>query len=327
MNIKEFVNLKNKQKKLFTPGPASLLEENIFGLEPCFGRNDKNYDMVEKYVLKKIKSISGHSKIVRMQGSASLALEIATYNFLYGKVLVVLSGVYSQRLLRMSKSSKKIFPFIKNLKTVSWTEIDQINEKFDWIVSCVTETSMGIKIPVQRLFNLKKRCKAKLFLDATASIGLEKNHDLSDVCAFSSCKGLFGLTGASFISYNLKANNQVDSFYLDINSHINKMMTGPYHIIASLYKVLKKYKEFKYSVVENKKRFLKKFGEYSPHRLENQPLLCTHITKKIQTHDKKTILYKPRLNLIGSIICHIGEVHLKRKSKGEIINSLKLSYE
>ena len=37
-------------------------------------------------------------------------------------------------------------------------------------------------------------------LDATASIGLEANHELSDVMAYSSCKGLFGLTGASFVS-------------------------------------------------------------------------------------------------------------------------------
>ena len=33
-------------------------------------------------------------------------------------------------------------------------------------------------------------------LDATGSIGLERYHELADVISFSSCKGLFGLTGA-----------------------------------------------------------------------------------------------------------------------------------
>ena len=33
-------------------------------------------------------------------------------------------------------------------------------------------------------------------LDATASIGLEDEHELADLIAYSSCKGLFGLTGA-----------------------------------------------------------------------------------------------------------------------------------
>ena len=30
-------------------------------------------------------------------------------------------------------------------------------------------------------------------IDATGSINLEDNHDLADVCIFSSCKGLGGL--------------------------------------------------------------------------------------------------------------------------------------
>jgi 2-aminoethylphosphonate-pyruvate transaminase len=57
----------------------------------------------------------------------------------------------------------------------------------------------------------------------------------------------------------------------------------------------------------------------------NQPLLCTHITKKIYTNNKKVILYKPRGNLKGSIICHLGEVHKKKMSDGKIINNLKIT--
>ena len=44
--LKEFEKQKNK-KILFTPGPASLLKENITGLEPCFGRGDLKYDQIE----------------------------------------------------------------------------------------------------------------------------------------------------------------------------------------------------------------------------------------------------------------------------------------
>ena len=45
--------------------------------------------------------MTGHSKIARLQGSASLALEIMTLNFLYGKVLVVNTGYYSERMIRL----------------------------------------------------------------------------------------------------------------------------------------------------------------------------------------------------------------------------------
>ena len=96
-------------------------------------------------------------------------------------------------------------------------------------------------------------------LDATASIGLENDHNLADVIGFSSCKGLFGLTGAAFIAYNGKPNNEVNSFYLDLNSHINKLMTGPYHAICSLYDVLNNHQIHRESVLINKNKFMHKF--------------------------------------------------------------------
>ena len=57
MKINQLINKQNK-KILFTPGPSSLAQENIIGLSPCFGRNDKDYDNLEKFVDKKILSFS-----------------------------------------------------------------------------------------------------------------------------------------------------------------------------------------------------------------------------------------------------------------------------
>ena len=58
---------------------------------------------------------------------------------------------------------------------------------------------------------------------------------------------------------------------------------------------------------------------------KNQPMLCTHVTKKIFVKKKNIILYQPRNNLKGSVVCHLGEAHLKRLSKGKIIDELKIS--
>ena len=57
---------------------------------------------------------------------------------------------------------------------------------------------MGIKQSMLDLKKLSKKTKSKLAVDATASFGLEEHHELADVVSFSSCKGLFGLTGAGF---------------------------------------------------------------------------------------------------------------------------------
>ena len=44
----QFVEHKNS-KKLLTPGPASLLVENLIGIEPCFGRGDLNNEKLHKF--------------------------------------------------------------------------------------------------------------------------------------------------------------------------------------------------------------------------------------------------------------------------------------
>ena len=78
-------------------------------------------------------------------------------------------------------------------------------------------------------------------------------------------------------------------------------MTGPIHTIQSLEQILKKYNQFKKSVINNKKRMLLKFKKYLVYSKKNQPLLCTFVNKKIVSKNKNVILYKPRLNINGSV--------------------------
>ena len=324
LTIKKFVDNKNLEKKLFTPGPASLLYENITSIEPCFGRGDKQYQKIENNVLNRLKKFTNHSNIARMQGSASFALEVMINNFIYGNLLIIKTGIYSDRLLSMSIAAKTNFKMIKKIDYIEYKNISEISNRYDWVVGCPVETSVGLKIPISKLDELKKRCKAKLALDATASIGLEKDHDFADVLGYSSCKGLFGLTGAAFVAFNSSPNNLVNQFNLNIHNHLEKKMTGPYHAICSLNDVLKTYSDFKYAVVANKKFFLKKMQQYLSHSANEQPNLCTLVNKKIIKNDKKTILYQSRADINGSVVCHLGEVHLKREAKGKIINSIKV---
>ena len=140
----------------------------------------------------------------------------------------------------MSIASKTNFNKIKEINYINYKNIDEIYGKYDWVMGCPVETSVGLKIPITKLNKLKKRCKAKLALDATASIGLEKDHGFADVLGYSSCKGLFGLTGAAFVAFNSLPNNKINQFNLNIYNHLEKKMTGPYHAICSLNDVLKK---------------------------------------------------------------------------------------
>ncbi len=320
--ISQFVSLRNQDKKLFTAGPASLVDENLEGLMPCFGRGDAEYLKIEDQVLNSLKKITGHSHIARLQGSASLALEIMTSNFLFGKVLVVNTGYYSERMIRLAKDAK-VYKNITKVNSVDWKEISDISNSFDWIIACPTETSCGLKLPIEDLYKFAKNCNAKLMLDATASVGLESGHELADVLAYSSCKGLFGLTGAAFIAFNKLPDFNPSSFYLDITSHLERKMTGPYHAIASLSGVLRDHKAFREAVVINKSKFLDKMEKFLTLPIKNQPLLCTKVSCEIFSSDPKAILYKPRTQDPGSVVCHLGEVHLKEDAQAKILDALE----
>jgi 2-aminoethylphosphonate-pyruvate transaminase len=52
--------------------------------------------------------------------------------------------------------------------------------------------------------------------------------------------------------------------------------------------------------------------------------LCTHVRCKITSNNKNVILYKPRNNIGGSVVCHLGEVHLGKLAKGKILENLKV---
>ena len=291
----------NNQKLMLTPGPAVVLHENLQYIKPLFGRGDDEYTKISESVINWIKQISGQDEVVAMQGSATLALELAAHSFVSGKVLLISTGYYSDRLL-------KLLPKNCSVTVCKYEDVSTIKDKYDWILCAYTETSTAFKIDLQSIKNKANESSAKLYVDATGSIGLEENHQLADVMAFSSCKGLFGLTGAAFVAYKSNLNpKNLDTFYFNLDTQINKMTTGPYHAIASLYGLMHKHSIFRQRVVNSKNLILKKYPDIV--RKDNQPLLCTYLEGEVFKNDDDIVLYSPRSGLSGSIICHFGEIH------------------
>ena len=320
--VSKLIREQNGAKLLFTPGPASLTMENILGLGPAFGRGDSKYDLAELEVLQRIANLAGQDKVVRLQGAASLAIEVAVSNFLFGKVVVIDTGYYSERVLNMVKNSRNQFGFVREILEVPWERLDTLSETADWLVAIPVETSRGLGLPISEIKSHADRIGAKLMLDATASIGLQDSHDLADVLAFSSCKGLFGLTGAAFIAYTAPPSNDVPSFSLDISSYSEKRMTGPYHAVLSLVRTLRVHEDLKHAVIVNKEKCTQRFKESLVFPSNLQPLLCTGLYGNVRTKNKDVVLYEPRGNASHSVVCHLGEVHLGKDATGEILQNL-----
>ena len=215
---------------------------------------------------------------------------------------------------------------IKDVKATSWQGYKEVTGQYDWVVACSTETSSGLKLDIKELRAFANTLNAKLMLDATASIGLEDNHELADAVSYSSCKGLFGLAVAAFVALNEVPSFEIPSFNLSIVSHLGKKMTGPYHAICSLDEILENNQNFKAAVKTCKDHFMSKFDINLYFPRDMQPLLYTRVKGTIVANDPKTVLYSPRtLEPNESVVCHLGEVHLGIDAKGNINECLSLS--
>ena len=300
-NAQRSITQKNNRKLMLTPGPAVVLHENLRHLKPLFGRGDDEYTSMSESVVNWVKGLSGQDEVVTMQGSATLALELAAHSFVSGKILLVSTGYYSDRLA-------KLLPHGCELTICKYEQLDTIEASFDWVLCAYTETSVAFKIDLEYVRSKANEFRAKLYVDATGSIGLEDHHQLADVMAFSSCKGLFGLTGASFVAFKSDLiHKDLDTFYFNLNTQKNKMTTGPYHAIASLYGVIKEHNILKQRVVNSKNMILENYQDIV--RENNQPLLCTYLEGEVVPNDDSIVLYSPRSKLSGSVICHFGEIH------------------
>tara|TARA_B100000575_G_C23118070_1_gene646596 strand:- start:1178 stop:2167 length:990 start_codon:yes stop_codon:yes gene_type:complete len=307
--LEEFIKNSNNLKNIYSAGPSSLLLENIVSLQPCFGRNDKIYDEAESFVLDYLSKLSSHENVIRLQGSATLALEIAILNFCRGKILVIETGYYSNRLTKMAlmhASETKA-----NIETIAYEKLDTLkNNNYDWIIFCYTETSIGFKVDIESIKDLAVSTRAQLLCDATASIGIENKNNLPDIICYSSCKGLFGLTGSSFIAFrDQEIFEPKNSYYLSLNMHKNKGVTGPYHTILSLYGVLNNYEKYLNRLNAWHTYFLEVFKDNIVYDIFSQPKLCTLLNKEIKYLKKNPVPYQPRINIKGSVICHIGQIH------------------
>ena len=125
--LEEFVKNSNNLKALYSAGPSSLLEENIKFLQPCFGRNDKIYEEAELFVMNYLSNLTSHKNVVRLQGSATLAIEIAILNFCRGKILIVETGYYSNRLKNICEKHRALTK--TTISTVFYENLDEVSHQ------------------------------------------------------------------------------------------------------------------------------------------------------------------------------------------------------
>jgi 2-aminoethylphosphonate-pyruvate transaminase len=292
---------RNRERRLLTPGPAHILPEAVLELRPVFGRGDAAYEAIYERVTRQLLAISGQDRIACVQGSATLAIEIAVENFVRGRVLLIDTGFYGQRLAALLRGRDGVA-----LEVVDWTRLAEVGGAYDWVVAVSVETSRALKLDHRALGAAARRVGAKLMVDATASIGLEDDHGEADLVAFSSCKGLCGLAGGAFVAFkHALPFFPAHGIALDLRTHLERGVTGPYHAVCSLAGTLPRLDVIRRIVAEERERFVARYPELLVWPAEHRPLLCTQLSRPVALPWANAVSYTPRLATDGMIVCHL----------------------
>jgi cytidyltransferase-like protein len=330
---------RNSQKALLTPGPTNLHPENLLDIQPVFSRSDEHYQEVTARVLESIRALAGQDTIAAVPGSATTAIEVATSNFLNGHVLVLTTGYYSRRILEMVKLKQQSLA-LDSVENVDWATFEKMSEenaasdtnKFDWVVCAYTETADAFALDLKLVKKFADAHGARLMVDATGSINLEDNHELADVAMFSSNKGLGGLTGAGFITFNKAVRPKSGAgklpFILDLNTYLDKLTTSPAHTLLSLDTVSTRFAEHKNLMRQSKRQFMEIYREFlvRPEDSKHQPYLCTKVQDANIELPEWIVGYQPRTVEPGcQVVCHLFEQYPSNRAVGDVYRRIKAS--
>jgi aspartate aminotransferase-like enzyme len=300
----------------FCPGPGALIPEWTKSQREFFGRNDEEYEKIKKQTIKWLKKISKKDYIIPIAGSGTNAAIVAINTFLTGKILIINTGYYSNRWFKEIKNTIKY----KKIYHINYKKLEFFNKKVDWILFVYVETGLCKKFDIRKIFKLKKKLNAKLMVDAVASIGLELYHNLADVVFFSSCKGLFGITGLGFIGYNQKIKMRTSkSFIINYLTHQKELYTLGYNCLTTLHLISKKHTFYK-NRLEYAHKLLKK---YSTH--DSFCKIGISIKKRIRKR-KEIILYQPRVKNRYNLIFLLGLIKFKKKEIKNNINKYLVKF-
>ena len=188
------------------------------------------------------------------------------------------------------------------------------------------ETASCKKFDLRLVRQICNKNKINLMVDSTASVGLEKDHNLADVVFFSSCKGLFGPTGLGFIGYKKKLKiKESKDFLLNYKTHKNSLYTLGYNCMAALYAISKTHKNLRKKIIFSK-NYLKNYAL----DFYKCPLIGISLRNKIKDKNKKnTIFYQPRHKPGYDVIFFLGLIkfnlkEIKQILKKRIIKNLEL---
>lgn len=231
---------------LLNPGPVNLtsrvrqalLNPDICHREPEFSKlqDEIRNGLLRVYGLSPKKYVS-----ILFTGSGTVAVESMIANFVSpsGKLLVLVNGVYGERIKNMAQ----IHNIPNAILSYHWGDaikIEDVEEtlkkdkKITHIAVVQHETTTGRLNNLKGLGALCRKYKKELLVDAVSSFGAEELNFAGwriAACAASANKCLHGVPGVAFVIAKREDFNKISyypkkSFYLDLFNHYQHQEKG-----------------------------------------------------------------------------------------------------
>ncbi|MEC4982815.1 MAG: 2-aminoethylphosphonate aminotransferase [Oscillatoria sp. PMC 1068.18] len=230
---------------LLNPGPVTLservrralLQEDLCHREPEFAELTLD---IQQRLLNIYPETNVNYEVILLTGSGTCAVEAMLSSLIprEGKALVVVNGVYGDRMAKMIQLHGKlvetiISPWERPMDLVAVENCLQQDQAITHVVAVHHETTTGRLNNLPQLGQLCQRFQVPLLLDCVSSFGAE-NIDFAswniEACAATANKCLHGVPGLSFLLvkssvFQLRS-SAATSLYLDIYRYQKAQITG-----------------------------------------------------------------------------------------------------
>jgi 2-aminoethylphosphonate-pyruvate transaminase len=229
-----------RQYWLLNPGPVNVSEgvKNA-ALRPDLCHREPEYAALMKGVRKKLLDVArvkeGEYKSVLIAGSGTAALELGISSMIRPgkKLLVLVNGVYGERIAKIAE----LHGIERKQIVAPWTERPNLDAAdralaedpaIDAVALVHHETTTGLLNPVREVGALAKKHGRLFFLDSISAFGGEELDLAASGVDFMACtanKCLHGLPGVAFLLLTPRAEAHIAevaprSLYFDLKNYI-----------------------------------------------------------------------------------------------------------
>jgi 2-aminoethylphosphonate-pyruvate transaminase len=167
-----------------------------------------------------------------LHGSGTLAVDAALTSLLRGRVLVVVNGLYCERVVRTLALLPDAVvhehrPGLGRPPQLDALEQDVVASRPDWIAVVHHETTTGLLNPLDEIVSLARTHGANVFVDAVSSFGAHRVAE-ADVVCFNSNKCLESLPGIAGVFWRGDLPGYPTAPVLDVRPYADGMPSTPH---------------------------------------------------------------------------------------------------